>query len=258
MMRQATGCVRSRTARCRPTRTRCRCAIATAPGSSSRPIRCWPKMPCDMSASRSLSSSRKRSPRRWMRRSTSMLSTSRLPLWRGRRTRLLPGAPPVWAEHGSNLCIDSEAGDRGATEDAFARAAHVVRLQTTINRVTGVPMELRAARRRLRCGSGAIHRLHQRRRRRDPATGRHRRSARCRKGCGARDLGRCRRQFRDPQQHLSGVCAGRLGGETYRTAGQMGVRSARRVSDRFSRPRPYFGSRTRPRSRTETSSRCVR
>ena len=58
---------------------------------------------------------------------------------------LAPGAPPVWAGHGSNLCIDSEAGDRNATEDAFACAAHVVRLQTTINRVTGVPMELRAA-----------------------------------------------------------------------------------------------------------------
>jgi len=49
---------------------------------------------------------------------------------------LAPGAPPIWAEHGPNLCIDSEAGDPKATEDAFAPAAHVVRLQTTINRVT--------------------------------------------------------------------------------------------------------------------------
>src|SRR5438132_1939073 len=51
---------------------------------------------------------------------------------------LVPGAPPVWAEHGSNLCIESDTGNREATEDAFARAAHVVRLQTAINRVTGV------------------------------------------------------------------------------------------------------------------------
>ena len=58
---------------------------------------------------------------------------------------LLPRATPVWAEHGSNLCINSEAGDPEATAEAFARAAHVVRLQTAINRVTGVPMELRAA-----------------------------------------------------------------------------------------------------------------
>ena len=61
------------------------------------------------------------------------------------RDALAPGAPLVWPQHGSNLCIDSEAGDREATEAAFARAAHVVRLETAINRVTGVPMELRAA-----------------------------------------------------------------------------------------------------------------
>jgi carbon-monoxide dehydrogenase large subunit len=55
-----------------------------------------------------------------------------------------PGAPLVWEQHGSNLCVDSEAGDKQASDAAFARAAHVVRLETTINRVTGVPMELRA------------------------------------------------------------------------------------------------------------------
>ncbi len=61
------------------------------------------------------------------------------------RDALARGAPLVWEQHGSNRCIDSETGDKEATEAAFARAAHVVRLETTINRVTGVPMELRAA-----------------------------------------------------------------------------------------------------------------
>src|SRR5204863_516799 len=42
------------------------------------------------------------------------------------------------------VCVDSEAGD-AATDAAFRRAAHVVRLETQINRVTGVPMEPRAA-----------------------------------------------------------------------------------------------------------------
>ncbi|HEU5322741.1 MAG TPA: xanthine dehydrogenase family protein, partial [Methylomirabilota bacterium] len=56
-----------------------------------------------------------------------------------------PGAPMVWPEAGSNVCVDSEAGDVAAAEAAFARAAHVVRLQTRVNRVTGVPMEPRAA-----------------------------------------------------------------------------------------------------------------
>ena len=58
---------------------------------------------------------------------------------------LAPGAPLVWYEYSANLCVDSETGDKAATELAFAEAAHVVRLETVINRVTGVPMELRAA-----------------------------------------------------------------------------------------------------------------
>jgi aerobic carbon-monoxide dehydrogenase large subunit len=61
------------------------------------------------------------------------------------RQALASGAPVVWPQHGANLCVDSEAGDKAATDAAFARAAHVVRLETAINRVTGVPMELRAA-----------------------------------------------------------------------------------------------------------------
>src|SRR5580658_2037763 len=44
-----------------------------------------------------------------------------------------------------NIMIDAEVGDAAAVADAFARAAHVTRLDTWINRVTGVPMEPRAA-----------------------------------------------------------------------------------------------------------------
>ena len=58
---------------------------------------------------------------------------------------IAPGAPVIWTQHGSNLCIDSEAGDKEAANRAFLKAAHVVRLETVINRVTGVPMELRSA-----------------------------------------------------------------------------------------------------------------
>ena len=54
-------------------------------------------------------------------------------------------APRVWSEAPSNVCVDCEAGDAAATEAAFRRAAHVVRLETVVNRVTGVPMEPRAA-----------------------------------------------------------------------------------------------------------------
>ncbi len=56
-----------------------------------------------------------------------------------------PGAALLWEERGSNVNIDADLGDARATEAAFARAAHVVRLDTRVQRVTGVPMEPRAA-----------------------------------------------------------------------------------------------------------------
>src|SRR5882672_4000818 len=55
------------------------------------------------------------------------------------------GAPLVWADASSNVCVDSIAGDAAAVDATFARAAHVVRLDTQVNRVTGAPMEPRAA-----------------------------------------------------------------------------------------------------------------
>jgi aerobic carbon-monoxide dehydrogenase large subunit len=55
------------------------------------------------------------------------------------------GAPQIWDEAGSNTCIDADVGDAAATASAFAHAAHVVKLDTWIQRVTGVPLEPRAA-----------------------------------------------------------------------------------------------------------------
>ena len=79
-----------------------------------------------------------------------------------------PGAPRVWEQAASNICVESEAGDAAATEAAFARAAHVVRFETHVNRVTGVPLEPRAAvatydpasgRYTLHAGSGGSQRI---------------------------------------------------------------------------------------------------
>ncbi len=56
-----------------------------------------------------------------------------------------PDAPRLWDSHASNLLVDADSGDARAAEAAFSRAAHVVRLSTKIQRVTGVPMEPRAA-----------------------------------------------------------------------------------------------------------------
>src|SRR5262245_12631736 len=54
-------------------------------------------------------------------------------------------APRLYDDTVSNVCVDVGAGDPAAAEKAFANAPHVVRLQTWIQRVTGVPMEPRAA-----------------------------------------------------------------------------------------------------------------
>jgi carbon-monoxide dehydrogenase large subunit len=56
-----------------------------------------------------------------------------------------PGAALLYDGTASNLCVDAGAGDPAAADAAFARAAHVVRLETWIHRVTGVTMEPRSA-----------------------------------------------------------------------------------------------------------------
>ncbi|HLB96378.1 MAG TPA: molybdopterin cofactor-binding domain-containing protein, partial [Acetobacteraceae bacterium] len=60
-------------------------------------------------------------------------------------TAAAPGAPLARAGAPSNICIDAQVGDAAATEAAFAAAAHIVRLDTWVHRVAGVPMEPRAA-----------------------------------------------------------------------------------------------------------------
>jgi aerobic carbon-monoxide dehydrogenase large subunit len=56
-----------------------------------------------------------------------------------------PGAPVLYEGTTSNVCVDAEVGDAAAVALAFSRAAHVVRLETWVQRVTGVTMEPRAA-----------------------------------------------------------------------------------------------------------------
>jgi CO/xanthine dehydrogenase Mo-binding subunit len=54
-----------------------------------------------------------------------------------------PNAPALWDEAPDSVCIDIEVGDASATAETFARAAHVVRLDTCAHSDTGVPMEPR-------------------------------------------------------------------------------------------------------------------
>jgi carbon-monoxide dehydrogenase large subunit len=61
------------------------------------------------------------------------------------RAAALPDAPRLWDEARSNVCVDADVGNKLATEAAFASAAHVAKIDTWVQRVTGVPMEPRAA-----------------------------------------------------------------------------------------------------------------
>jgi len=68
-----------------------------------------------------------------------------LPAVTGSLAAAAPDAPIIWAEAKSNVCVETKAGDPAAVERVFARAAHVVTFETWVHRVTGVPMEPRAA-----------------------------------------------------------------------------------------------------------------
>jgi aerobic carbon-monoxide dehydrogenase large subunit len=56
-----------------------------------------------------------------------------------------PGAPALWNEVSDNVLVDTHFGDVVATDRAFAQAAHVVKRKFHVGRITGVPMEPRAA-----------------------------------------------------------------------------------------------------------------
>jgi carbon-monoxide dehydrogenase large subunit len=56
-----------------------------------------------------------------------------------------PDAPRLWDALPDNILVDSIFGDEKNTAAAFARAAHVVSYRYHLGRVTGVPLEPRAA-----------------------------------------------------------------------------------------------------------------
>ncbi|MGE0651771.1 MAG: xanthine dehydrogenase family protein molybdopterin-binding subunit [Alphaproteobacteria bacterium] len=58
---------------------------------------------------------------------------------------MAPGAPVIWQERGSNLCVHWVSHDGTAAEAAFARAAKTVRCELVNNRLVGNPMEPRVA-----------------------------------------------------------------------------------------------------------------
>ncbi|HEV2570599.1 MAG TPA: xanthine dehydrogenase family protein molybdopterin-binding subunit [Beijerinckiaceae bacterium] len=68
-----------------------------------------------------------------------------LPFVLDQRDAVKSDAPVLWDEHGSNVFVDTWFGDKAATDAAFAKADHVVRMDFHIPRVTAVTMEPRSA-----------------------------------------------------------------------------------------------------------------
>jgi carbon-monoxide dehydrogenase large subunit len=64
------------------------------------------------------------------------------------------GAPQVWDQAKSNTCYDWHIGDKAATDAAFAKAAHVTKLDLVNNRLVANAMEPRAAIGEYDTGSG--------------------------------------------------------------------------------------------------------
>jgi carbon-monoxide dehydrogenase large subunit len=55
-----------------------------------------------------------------------------------------PGAPAVWDEATDNILVDTKFGHAAETDRILANAAHVIRRDFHVGRVTGAPMEPRA------------------------------------------------------------------------------------------------------------------
>jgi aerobic carbon-monoxide dehydrogenase large subunit len=81
---------------------------------------------------------------------------------------IAPGAPAVWDDNPSNEAFTHSAGDKTATDAAFARAARIVRHRVVVNRITANSMEPRGCLARydpaeerytIRCTVQSVHQI---------------------------------------------------------------------------------------------------
>jgi carbon-monoxide dehydrogenase large subunit len=68
-----------------------------------------------------------------------------LPAAAGPAAAVAEGAVQIHDSIPGNICFDYEYGDAAATDAAFARAASIIRLDLTSDRVVGNPMEPKSA-----------------------------------------------------------------------------------------------------------------
>ena len=169
---------------------------------------------------------------------------------------LKPGAPMVWNEIPDNVPCDTTFGDKAKTDRAFAEAAHVVKTEFNIVRVTGVPMELRSCLAEFDAASRQIHALRRLRRRGAPED-RTRQRARHRARQAPRSLLRRRRQFRHAQPAVRRVRPGAVGRGQAQAPGQIHRDALGGFSHRLPRPRSRHQGRTGVRQRAAVSWRCA-
>jgi carbon-monoxide dehydrogenase large subunit len=67
-----------------------------------------------------------------------------LPFVTSTEDALVLGTPALWNEAPDNVLVDTQFGDKAKTDDAFASATHIVKMEFNIGRVTAIPMELRS------------------------------------------------------------------------------------------------------------------
>ena len=60
------------------------------------------------------------------------------------RAALAPGAPELYANVPGNFCFEYEYGNQQATDEAFAKAAHITKIEVDMPRLVGAPMEPKA------------------------------------------------------------------------------------------------------------------
>ena len=105
---------------------------------------------------------RRRPPRRTAQSGSSSRYDAAAARAFGRNAPARAGAPRVWEEHRSNVCVDAEIGDKAASTPPSRAPRTSCGSKTKINRITGVPMEPRSVVAAYDCASAALHHPRQR------------------------------------------------------------------------------------------------
>ena len=166
-----------------------------------------------------------------------------------------PGAPQLFDDVPDNVALDYHFGDAEKVKEAFAKAAHVTRLELLNNRLVVNAMEPRAAIASYDREERALHlprRMPGRVRPARPA----RRDPQYSAGQAAPAHRQCRRLLRHEGAGLSRIHPHAARRAPARAAGQVDRRALDELPLRQPRPRPREGRRARARQPTAASSRC--